>query len=111
MAKSKTVFFCGECGADSPKWAGKCSACGAWNSLKEEVVSVKSSPTGWTKTSPAEKAVPQNVKQITSEKTERVAMPDEELNLVLGGGLVPGSLVLLGGEPGIGKARCYCKLH
>ncbi|MBM3921257.1 MAG: DNA repair protein RadA [Sphingomonadales bacterium] len=110
MAKSKTVFFCGECGADSPKWAGKCSACGAWNSLKEEVVSVKSGPSGWTKTSPAEKSIPQNVRQITSEKTERVAMPDDELNLVLGGGLVPGSLVLLGGEPGIGKSTLLLQI-
>lgn len=110
MAKSKIVFFCGECGTESAKWAGKCSACGAWNSLKEEVVSVKSSLSGWKKISPAEKSVPQNVRQITSEKTERIAMPDEEMNLVLGGGLVPGSLVLLGGEPGIGKSTLLLQI-
>ena len=110
MAKSKTVFFCGECGAESSKWAGKCNACGAWNSLKEEVVSIKTGPSGWTKSTTGEKSIPQNVKEITSEKTERVAMPDDELNLVLGGGLVPGSLVLLGGEPGIGKSTLLLQI-
>ena len=104
MAKSKTVYFCNQCGAESSKWAGKCNACGEWNTLREEVVVVKNSPAGWVKTHPSDRSVPQKINEIASNNTQRMIMPDTELNLVLGGGLVPGSLVLLGGEPGIGKS-------
>ena len=86
MAKEKTVYVCTNCGQDSPKWVGKCPSCGAWNTYVEEVV----------RKEPANK--------ITGGDEPRIDMQDEELNRVLGGGLVPGSLVLLGGEPGIGKS-------
>ncbi len=102
MAKTlKTVWYCTNCGADSPKWEGKCPACGQWNTLVEERVSPKAvkSVTG-RKT----KSRPQKVSEIEAMNEPRIRMPSQELNRVLGGGLVPGSLVLIGGEPGIGKS-------
>ena len=105
MAKKnvKTAWFCTECGAESPKWAGRCAACGAWNTLVEERVptgniagtSSKRSRTG---------ARALAVNEIEALDEPRILMPSKELNRVLGGGLVQGSLVLLGGEPGIGKS-------
>lgn len=104
MAKTKTLYVCTECGADSPKWVGKCPACGSWNSYVEEVVS--KSPTVARSYTGAEiiKPKPQRLNEITMSTEERLDMCDEELNRVLGGGMVLGSLVLLGGEPGIGKS-------
>lgn len=101
MTKVKTVWFCTECGADTPKWAGKCPSCGAWNTLVEERISTKSSST------PLGRKVlskPQAVSDIIVSQEQRITMPSKELNRVLGGGLVAGSLVLIGGEPGIGKS-------
>lgn len=104
MAKTKSVFFCSNCGNESPKWQGKCPACGEWNTFVEEVVSksptVKASYTG----SPLPKSKPQQLHEITTSEEPRIDMYNEELNRVLGGGLVPGSMVLLGGDPGIGKS-------
>lgn len=102
MAKKndKTMWFCTACGADSPKWAGKCPECGAWNTMVEERVSVKT-PLG---TSSAIRSTPRAVNDISAIEEPRYRMPSEELNRVLGGGLVRGSLVLIGGEPGIGKS-------
>lgn len=102
--KEKSVWFCSECGADSPKWAGRCPACGAWNTMVEEKVrsvskSVAKSPLGNTP-----KSVPLKVSEIETSNEPRIRMPSQELNRVLGGGLVPGSMVLIGGEPGIGKS-------
>lgn len=102
--KEKSVWFCSECGADSPKWVGRCPACGAWNTMVEEKVkttskSIAKSPLGATP-----KSVPQKVSEIETANEPRIHMPSQELNRVLGGGLVPGSLVLIGGEPGIGKS-------
>ncbi|MDE7376955.1 MAG: DNA repair protein RadA [Muribaculaceae bacterium] len=100
--KDKTVWFCSACGAQASKWEGRCSACGQWNTLVEErvkPVSRSASPV-----SKAGKSVPQAVSQIAALDEPRIHMPSEELNRVLGGGLVQGSLVLLGGEPGIGKS-------
>ena len=104
MAKTKTVYVCSQCGVDSPKWVGKCPSCGSWNSYVEEVVS--KSPTVQRSYTGAEtiKAKPQLLKEIETNHEERLNMHDEELNRVLGGGMVLGSLVLLGGEPGIGKS-------
>ena len=104
MAKTKTLYVCTECGADSPKWVGKCPSCGSWNSYVEEVVS--KSPTVARSYTGAEtiKPKPQRLNEITMSTEERLDMCDEELNRVLGGGMVLGSLVLLGGEPGIGKS-------
>ncbi len=102
MAKNKTVWFCSECGADSPKWVGRCPACGAWNTMVEERVSAKSSKS--TTLSARTKSKPQRVSDIEIVNEPRIKMPSQELNRVLGGGLVAGSLVLIGGEPGIGKS-------
>lgn len=99
------MWFCSECGADSPKWEGRCPACGAWNSMVEEKVTPSSgtsrspSPVARQRRQPA-----QSVNDIQPLDTPRILMPSAELNRVLGGGLVAGSLVLLGGEPGIGKS-------
>lgn len=104
MAKSKTAFFCRQCGNESPKWAGRCPACGEWNTMVEEVVQKKAAPAGWSKNRPAEKPVAVNILEVETGGEIRLPLPDAELNLVLGGGLVAGSVVLLGGEPGIGKS-------
>lgn len=98
------MWFCTECGNDSPKWEGRCPVCGAWNSMVEE--KVKSTRQGATK-SPlgrTHESVPRKVSEIETVAEPRIHMPSEELNRVLGGGLVPGSMVLIGGEPGIGKS-------
>ena len=108
MDKDKIVYVCTKCGNDSPKWVGKCPACGAWNSYVEQAVR-KESPMQQARAAsigafPTGKAVPRPFKDIETGMEVRIDMNDEELNRVLGGGLVPGSLVLLGGEPGIGKS-------
>lgn len=106
MAKTKTVYICSNCGADSQKWIGKCPNCGEWNTYVEETV-VKESPAarrGAAAFSSSTKPRPVLLRDISAEKEERLDMKDEELNRVLGGGLVRGSLVLIGGEPGIGKS-------
>ena len=100
--KDKTVFVCSECGFDSPKWSGKCPSCGMWNTMKEMTVKA---PTAQTVTAAARKsASAHTLSEIDSAMEPRIDMHDEELNRVLGGGLVQGSIVLLGGEPGIGKS-------
>ena len=105
MAKTKTVFFCKECGNESPKWIGHCPGCGAWNSYVEESVVVgKDSKSVKSSILPETKSKPTRVAEISSVKEARINLGYEELNRVLGGGLVPGSLILLGGEPGIGKS-------
>ena len=103
MAKTreKTLWFCSECGADSPKWSGRCPACGAWNTMVEEKVS---STKGASSSRNAARSTARPVNQIETTDEPRYHMPSEELNRVLGGGLVRGSIVLIGGEPGIGKS-------
>lgn len=104
MAKSKTSFFCNSCGAEYSKWMGKCSACGEWNTISEEVISIESTPK-WKNDTKAKKAKkPQAVHQLIHQQEDRIDLLDKELNRVLGGGMVKGSLVLVGGEPGIGKS-------
>ncbi len=105
MAKTKTVFMCRECGNDYPKPYGKCPACGAWNSFVEQAV-MKESPSkvvthGYVNTTDA---TPVKISEISYKSEERMDTYSGELNRVLGGGLVKGSLVLIGGEPGIGKS-------
>lgn len=104
MAKEKTVFLCNDCGYESPKWAGRCPSCGAWNTLVEKVV--RSSPAARVSAAVGDKLLsqPQLIDTVSTDELPRMNMCDSELNRVLGGGLVPGSLVLLGGEPGIGKS-------
>ena len=105
MAKStiKSVYFCNSCGYESPKWMGRCPACGEWNTCVEEKGSTKQTtkPKGLLAT---EGARPVKLSEIEPLDEPRIHMPSEELNRVLGGGLVAGSLTLLGGEPGIGKS-------
>ena len=102
MAKVKTMWYCTSCGTDSPKWEGRCPSCGEWGTLVEEKVSAKQSR--GVKSTRVAKSVPQKVSEIKAMNEPRIHMPSEELNRVLGGGLVAGSLVLIGGEPGIGKS-------
>ena len=104
MAKDKTIFLCNECGYESPKWAGKCPSCGAWNSFVEKVV--RNTPASRTASAGSNALLSQPVliDDVAADALPRIDMGDGELNRVLGGGLVPGSLVLLGGEPGIGKS-------
>lgn len=105
MAKTKTIFFCKECGNESPKWIGHCPGCGAWNSYVEENVVVgKDSKYTKNTVNYGNTSKPIKVQDISSEKETRLNLECNELNRVLGGGLVPGSLILLGGEPGIGKS-------
>lgn len=103
MAKTKTVYFCSNCGNESPKWLGKCPNCGEWNTYVEEKVTVKSGKELLLPASSMDNA-PVRLSEIKGEKEERILMPSGELNRVLGGGLVPGSIILVGGEPGIGKS-------
>jgi DNA repair protein RadA/Sms len=103
MAKQvKTVWFCNNCGAESPKWAGRCPQCGEWNTMVEEKARPASSKSSTFATSRCSQ--PQPISKVETVSETRIHMPSEELNRVLGGGLVAGSLVLIGGEPGIGKS-------
>ena len=104
MAKEKTIFLCNECGYESPKWAGKCPSCGAWNSLVEKRVRANSSAGAAVPSSFSTQSQPVLIDTVSTDELPRISMGDAELDRVLGGGLVPGSLVLLGGEPGIGKS-------
>ncbi len=104
MAKTKTVYVCNNCGNDSPKWLGKCPVCGEWNTYVEEIVSKDSSLRGNSNLFETSKAKPLLLKEVETGEEPRIDLHDGELNRVLGGGLVPGSLVLIGGEPGIGKS-------
>ena len=109
MAKDKTVYVCEQCGQESAKWLGRCPACGQWNTMRELTVRA-TSPTQRATTSltggklPTGHARPVTLQEIDADEEPRIDMQDKELNRVLGGGLVSGSLTLLGGEPGIGKS-------
>ena len=105
--KSKTVWFCTSCGNESPKWMGRCPACGEWNTMVEqpkveEKKSAASRSTGGFGISDRRKPV--HIKEIESTSEDRMSLHSEEVDRILGGGIVPGSLVLIGGEPGIGKS-------
>lgn len=102
MAKTETLFFCKDCGNDFPKWAGQCSACGAWNSLTEEKILNPKSKTQIK--SQTQNSKPQPINQIDFKKEDRLSSGIEEFDRVLGGGIVPGAAILVGGDPGIGKS-------
>ena len=106
MAKTNTVFFCNECGYESAKWLGKCPACNAWNTFVEEKV-VKQ---GNNKTVVKKTVTPVSLKSIEKIKISRISSGFDELDRVLGGGFVNGSLTLLGGEPGIGKSTLILQI-
>ncbi|MCR4852700.1 MAG: DNA repair protein RadA [Prevotella sp.] len=110
MAKDKIAYVCSNCGQESAKWIGKCPACGQWNTFKEIRIANESgslaakSAASTVRASLGNKNRPLKLRDISAKDEPRINMNDEELNRVLGGGLVPGSIVLLGGEPGIGKS-------
>jgi DNA repair protein RadA/Sms len=108
MAKTKSAFFCRSCGFESPKWIGKCPGCNQWNTFAEELKTTQS-VNAWKKSS--RKIIePTPINEITPADQEKTRLNDTELNLVLGGGLVPGAVILLGGEPGIGKSTLLLQL-
>lgn len=110
MTKSTIKFFCKNCGYSSTKWLGKCPSCEEWNSFTEEIVTKnQSSKTLWTKNK-NKKIEPIKVQDITSTGEQRIILPDNELNRVFGGGLVTGSISLIGGEPGIGKSTLLLQM-
>ncbi len=110
LSKVKSIYVCANCGATSPKWSGRCHACGEWNTIQEEVVVPESTDERkrqlWQGAAGSERSAPKPVllPDIQAGHTQRLLTPDEELNRVLGGGIVAGSLVLIGGQPGIGKS-------
>lgn len=114
MAKTKTSYFCQSCGYESPKWLGKCPSCSQWNTFVEEIIEKPNAAipdwknTGSTSLQRANKAIAVN--DITVQDEHRYVTPDEEFNRVLGGGIVDGSLILIGGEPGIGKSTLMLQL-
>lgn len=112
MAKVKTAYFCQNCGVQSAKWVGKCPSCGEWNTYVEEVVEREStsSQAAVSKQLGTTEAVPMNLDEIEVIQTYRIVTNDGELNRVLGGGVVPGSLVLIAGDPGIGKSTLMLQL-
>ena len=103
MAKVKKAYFCRECGFEAPKWLGRCPSCGEWNTFTEEIIA-KTNTSSVAAVAVAPSAPPQRVSEIERSSHKRLDLHNAEVNRVLGGGLVPGSLVLLGGEPGIGKS-------
>ena len=111
MSKVKTAFFCSQCGYESPKWVGKCPSCQTWNSFTEEVLH-KGSPvkneSEWASFNDEKKSGKTILLQsVSTMEHERIITADSELNRVLGGGIVPGSIILVAGEPGIGKSTLF----
>ncbi|MFP4089255.1 MAG: DNA repair protein RadA [Cyclobacteriaceae bacterium] len=112
MAKVKTMYVCQNCGNSSPKWQGKCDACGEWNTYVEEVIS-KDTRGSWkneTAAGQTKSSRPRLLHEIDFKKESRIYTGDHELDRVLGGGIMPGSLVLIGGEPGIGKSTLMLQI-
>ena len=111
MSKTKTSFFCQNCGTQYSKWQGQCNACKEWNTIVEEVIQ-KEEKVAWKANSTEVKKAPKPLKIAEIDSTQEIRMDtlDGELNRVLGGGIVPGSLILLGGEPGIGKSTLLLQI-
>ena len=110
MAKTRTVFFCQTCGAQSPKWLGKCPACGEWNTYVEEVLRKEEPAHAVSGKGAAVSTRPMTIAEIEFQQFERLQTPDAELNRVLGGGIVPGSMVMIAGDPGIGKSTLMLQI-
>ena len=110
MAKNKTVFVCNECGYESAKWLGKCPACGSWNTFFEQKIIENKNSSLKATTNNGKANIPQKLNSYEAKETIRTSTGFEELDRVLGGGLVKGSLILLGGEPGIGKSTLILQL-
>ena len=110
MAKSKTSFFCSSCGANSPKWMGRCTACGEWNTFVEEVVKKDTGRTSGRLRKAGPQSTPRLIHEIEVNSRLRISSRSVEFDRVLGGGIVPGALMLIGGEPGIGKSTLMLQL-
>ena len=110
MAKIKSAFFCQNCGYQTPKWLGKCPSCSEWNTFVEEIVEKNLSQVVAFSTNTGRTAKPQPIQAIENRGQARISLSDKELNRVLGNGMVPGSLILFGGEPGIGKSTLMLQL-
>ena len=110
MAKNKTVFVCNECGYESAKWLGKCPACGSWNTFFEQKIIENKNSSLKLNTNNGKANTPQKLNSYEAKETIRTSTGFEELDRVLGGGLVKGCLILLGGEPGIGKSTLILQL-
>ncbi|HEY0355569.1 MAG TPA: AAA family ATPase, partial [Flavisolibacter sp.] len=114
MSKAKTAFFCQNCGYESTKWLGRCPSCQQWNSFVEELIqkeNKKSSASTWQTYNGNEVSKKiQPLHKIKAQDTQRYVTTDPELNRVLGGGIVPGSIVLIAGEPGIGKSTLFLQM-
>jgi len=110
MAKTKTTFFCQNCGTQFPKWIGKCNSCNEWNTIVEEVVQ-KEEKRNWKQSTTIKKSSKAlKIKEISISQEDRIPANNDELNRVLGGGIVKGSVILLGGEPGIGKSTLLLQI-
>jgi DNA repair protein RadA/Sms len=107
LAKQKTTFFCQQCGAESAKWQGKCPSCNAWNTIVEEVIVKESKKEIWSDTQDKNVSKVKKLEEVTTNETQRIVTQDAELNRVLGGGIVEGSVILVAGEPGIGKSTLF----
>lgn len=111
MARVKKAFICQQCGANYAQWLGQCKSCGEWNTLVEEVISRETTDKPWqTPATSARSTKPEPIASISYTEGQRIKAPGKELNRVLGGGIVPGSVILLGGEPGIGKSTLLLQL-
>ncbi len=112
MAKTKSSYFCQSCGFQSAKWLGKCTSCNSWNTFVEEIIEKPAANVpDWRPVGTQKKAAkPVVIESITASEMQRIITPDQEFNRVLGGGIVPGSLTLIGGEPGIGKSTLMLQL-
>lgn len=110
MTKIKTAYFCKNCGAQSPKWIGKCPSCNSWNTYEEEIIHNEKAQTVSASSFAAKNPKPVLINDIETANEQRIDTRNNELNRVLGGGIVPGSLVLIGGEPGIGKSTLMLQI-
>ena len=110
MAKVKKAYFCRNCGFEAPKWLGKCPSCGEWSSFTEEVIAREASTPSMAASALQRNTRPQPIREIRENDHRRIDTGNAEVNRVLGGGVVPGSLILLGGEPGIGKSTLSLQL-
>jgi DNA repair protein RadA/Sms len=112
MSKIKTAFFCNNCGYESAKWLGKCPSCEQWNTFTEEVINKNDrlEESGWKKISDQKEIKTISIHEVISGEEKRIITPDSELNRVLGGGIVSGSIILIAGEPGIGKSTLFLQI-
>jgi len=112
MSKIKTAFFCNNCGYESTKWLGKCPSCEQWNTFSKKVITKDNrlGESGWKKNSDKKEIKTISIHEVISSEEKRIVKPDAELNRVLGGGIVTGSLILVAGEPGIGKSTLFLQI-